>query len=96
MNKDSLAAIEKAKAQIELGLYEGLTPNTYGQARFKKLGALEAQFIYNRVLNMLMNVHENKLIKNLNEELNNAYVTLDKRGSAAMAIDPITLRIHDV
>lgn len=96
MNKDSLAAIEKAKAQIELGLYEGLTPNTYGQARFKKLGALEAQFIYNRVLNMLMNVHENKLIKNLNEELNNAYVTLDKRGSAAMAIDPITLKIHDV
>ena len=45
---------------------------------------------------MLMNVHENKLIKNLNEELNNAYVTLDKRGSAAMAIDPITLKIHDV
>lgn len=96
MNKDSLDAIEKIKAQIELGLFEGLNPNTYGQARFKQLDAAEAQLIYNRVLITLMNVHENRLIKNLNEELNSAYEILDKRGNAPMAIDPRTLKIHDV
>lgn len=95
MTKDSIEAIEIAKSRIELGLYTD-TLDSYGHAQFKQLDAQEVQKIYNKVLITLMNVHENRLIKSLNEELNLAYEILDKRGGVPMSIDPITLKIHDI